>query len=573
MVEDRVQRRLAAILAADVVGYSRLMESDETRTLATLKARRKNVLEPLVAKHKGRIFKVTGDGVLIEFTSAVRSVQCAVELQQEMAAANGNQPEDRHIMLRIGVNLGDVMVEGGDLYGDGVNIAARLESIAQPGGILISAAAFDHVRNKIDLQFDDLGTQILKNIAEPMRIFRVAGMSHQSTSTPKLAADKPAIAVLPFTNMSGDPDQEYFSDGITEDIITELSRFHGVSVTARNSSFQYHNKAVDVRQVGRELGVQYVVEGSIRMKSGNVRVTVQLVDASTGNHLWAERYDRTFDDIFQMQDEVVHKIAARLEGRLATNIAELARRKPTNSMTAYDCVLQARQHLGTFDWAAAEPLARRAVALDPNYAQAHAWLSKSIVYRFFFELRVDLLKEALPLAQRAVTLDDGDGVCHVALAQCYLWQRQFERAGVHYDRAVALNPTDALTLAHRCRWLTSMGRHQEALEGLDEVLLLEPFPPSWYWEARSLALFAAKRYQETIDAIGRMSRLHYYNHAGLAACYAELGNTEAARAEAAETMRLKPDMSIERYMLTDPFKNAADTAAEIASLRKAGLPE
>ncbi|HEY7690537.1 MAG TPA: adenylate/guanylate cyclase domain-containing protein, partial [Dongiaceae bacterium] len=227
MVEDRVQRRLAAILAADVVGYSRLMESDETRTLATLKARRKNVLEPLVAKHKGRIFKVTGDGVLIEFTSAVRSVQCAVELQQEMAAANGNQPEDRHIMLRIGVNLGDVMVEGGDLYGDGVNIAARLESIAQPGGILISAAAFDHVRNKIDLQFDDLGTQILKNIAEPMRIFRVAGMSHQSTSTPKLAADKPAIAVLPFTNMSGDPDQEYFSDGITEDIITELSRFHG----------------------------------------------------------------------------------------------------------------------------------------------------------------------------------------------------------------------------------------------------------------------------------------------------------------------------------------------------------
>ncbi|HEX6093330.1 MAG TPA: adenylate/guanylate cyclase domain-containing protein, partial [Dongiaceae bacterium] len=291
MAGERVQRRLAAILAADVVGFSRLMEADEAGTLAALKARRKDVLEPLVARHEGRVFKVTGDGVLVEFASAVNAVQCAIDLQQAFGDANGDLPEERRIVLRLGVNLGDVMVEGGDLYGDGINIAARLQALADPGGILVSATAHDHVKNKLKAGFDDLGPQALKNLAEPVRAFRVAGISAMAAAPAKAPANKPSIAVLPFTNMSGDPEQQYFSDGITEDVITELSRFRSLFVIARNSSFQFRDKAVDIRRVARELGVQFVVEGSIRKLGGNLRITAQLIDAATGNHLWAERFD------------------------------------------------------------------------------------------------------------------------------------------------------------------------------------------------------------------------------------------------------------------------------------------
>jgi len=315
MAEERVQRRLAAILAADVVGYSRLMEQDEEGTLAALKGRRREVLEPLAAHHQGRVFKVTGDGVLVEFASAVNAVQCAVDLQQAMAAANGDQPDDRHIVLRIGINLGDVMVEGSDLYGDGVNIAARLEAIAEPGGILVSGTAHEHIKNKIKVGFDDLGSQTLKNIAEPVRAYRVTGTPAVTVAASKPATDKPSIAVLPFTNMSGDPDQQYFSDGITEDIITELSRFHGLFVIARNSSFQYRDKAVDVRLVARELGVQYLVEGSVRRMANRIRITAQLIDARTGSHMWSERFDCSISELFEVQDEVARTIVATLRVR------------------------------------------------------------------------------------------------------------------------------------------------------------------------------------------------------------------------------------------------------------------
>jgi TolB-like protein/class 3 adenylate cyclase/Tfp pilus assembly protein PilF len=567
-----MERRLAAILAADVVGYSRLMEQDEAWTMSALKARRHDILNPLVARHHGRIVKLMGDGVLVEFASAVNAVGCAVELQKKMAEASAGETDDRRIALRIGINLGDVIVEGGDLYGDGVIIAARLQALAEPGDIWIAASVHDQIEKKLALNFEDLGLREIKNMARPVHIYRIVGDTLPAQIMSGAPA-KPSIAVLPFVNMSGDPEQQYFSDGITEDIITELLRFRSLFVIARNSSFQYRDKSIDVRRVGRELSVQYVVEGSVRKAGNSVRITAQLVDAATGNHLWAERYDRTLDDIFAVQDEVVHKIAARLEGRLATKVAELARRKPTQSMAAYECVLQAREHLGTFDWSAAEPLLRQAIKLDPGYAQAYAWLAKSIVYRFFFDLRSELLDEALDYAQRGVGLDESDAVCHVALAQTYLFQRQFERAGVHYDRALALNPADVLTLAHRCRWLSSMGRQQEALAGLDEVLLREPFPPSWYWEARSIALLAARRYRDAIDAIGRMSRLHYYNHAYLAACHAQLGQLEEAKAEVAEVLRLRPDYTITRTMLSEPFKNPADAEPEVESLRKAGLPE
>ena len=334
MAEERSKRRLAAILAADVVGYTRLMQVDEAGTLATLKARRRDILQPILARHNGRIIKLMGDGVLVEFASAVDAVECAARLQEAMAAANAGQPQDHHIILRIGVNLGDVIVEGSDLYGDGVNIAARLELIAEPGSILISSTAHDHVSNKTKLGFDDLGAQALKNIAEPIRAYRVTGTPAVSVATPKAASEKPSIAVLPFENMSGDPEQEYFSDGLTEDIITELSRFRNLLVIARNSSFTFKRQAVDVMEVGRKLGARYVVEGSVRRAGNRIRITAQLLETATGNHLWAERYDRDLEDIFAVQDELVRAISGVIPGELDRHALEGLRRKPPGNLTA-----------------------------------------------------------------------------------------------------------------------------------------------------------------------------------------------------------------------------------------------
>jgi TolB-like protein len=575
MAEERAQRRLAAILAADVVGYSRLMQADEAGTLAALKTRRRDVLQPAITRHRGRIVKVMGDGVLVEFASAVNAVTCAVVLQEAMEAANAGLPDDRRIVLRIGINLGDVMVEGQDLYGDGVNIAARLEALAEPGTMVASQTVVGQIRGKVQFDFDDLGDQVLKNIAEPVRVYRISHRSANVVDAPRAPelASKPSVAVLPFTNMSGDPEQEYFSDGMTDDVITELSRFRNLFVIARNSSFAYKGRSVNIAAIARELRVEYILEGSVRKASQRVRITAQLIDAASGSHIWAERYDRELVDIFAVQDEVVNKIAARLEGRLAASIAHRARRKPTQSMDAYECILRARVHLGTFDWSAAEPLLLHATTLDPDYAQAHAWLAWSLICRFFFDSRAELLDRSLNHALRAVALDENDGLCHCLLAQAHTFRREFDAAGIHYERALALNPGDILTIAHRCRWLTCMGRQEEALAGLDDVILREPFPPSWYWEARAIALLAARRYRDAIEAISRMSRIHDYVHAYLAACHAQLGQGEEARAEAAEVLRMQPDFTIRRLMLAEPFKNPADAEPEVEGMRKAGLPE
>jgi TolB-like protein len=568
-----MERRLAAIVAADVVGYSRLMEQDEVGTLAALKTRRKEVLEPLVTKHQGRIFKVAGDGVLVEFVSAVNAVQCAVELQHGMAAANGDLPEDRRIMLRVGVNLGDVMVEGSDLYGDGVNIAARLEGIAEPGGILVSGTTYDYVKNKISAGFDELGTQTLKNIAEPVRAYRVVGTPAVMLAVPKVTTEKPSIAVLPFDNLSGDLERQFFSDGITEDIIAALSRFRSIFVIARNSSFQYRDKATDVRRIARELGVQYVVEGSVRKAGNQLRITAQLIDATTGNHVWAERYDGSLDDVFAVQDEVVHTIVASLEGRLATRIAEQSRRKPTQNLAAYECVLQAREHLSTFDTAAAEPLLRRAIELDPGYAQAHSWLAGVFLVNYFFDPQSDLLDHALVYGKRAVSLDPSDGLCHSGLGLIYMFRRQFELAGLHCERALALNPNDAGIIVDHGNWLTRIGRVTEALIEFDKALKRDPFPPSYYWETRSVALCQARRFEEAIEAVRRMSRLFSWSHAMLAACHAQLGRRDEARAEAAEVLRMQPDFTVSWLMREEPFENPADAEPLLEGLRMAGLPE
>jgi len=377
MAEERTQRRLAAILAADVVGYSRLMQLDEAGTLAALKTRRREVLQPAVARHRGRIVKVMGDGVLIEFASAVDAVECAVVLQEAMEAANADLPEDRWIVLRVGINLGDVMVDGSDLYGDGVNIAARIEALAEPGSIFVSGKVRQEVGSKLELSFEDLGERSLKNITGSVQVHRVSKSAPAVlAAAPSNAAgsSKPSIAVLPFSNMSGDPDQQYFSDGITEDIITELARDHSLLVIARNASFNFRGPAADIAVVRRALGVHYIVEGSVRKAGGRLRVTVQLIDALTQSHLWAERYDRDIQDVFAVQDEVTHAIVATLGGRIVASGAEQARGKPTAHWVAYDYFLQGRHFDYRYDLEQSITLFARAAELDPDYVDAHAWL-------------------------------------------------------------------------------------------------------------------------------------------------------------------------------------------------------
>jgi TolB-like protein len=580
MPEERAQRRLAAILAADVVGFSRLMEADEAGTLTALKARRKDVLEPLVAKHAGRVFKVTGDGVLVEFASAVNAVQCAVELQQAFAMANEGQPEDRRIALRIGVNLGDVMVEGGDLYGDGINIAARLEALAEPGGILISGTAHDHVGTKVKVGFDDIGPQTLKNIAQPVRAYRVTSLP-SSAQRARVAADKPAIAVLPFTNMSGDPEQEYFSDGITEDIITELSRFHSLLVIARNSSFQYKGKNVDLRRVARELNVHYVVEGSVRKLGGSVRITVQLIDAETGNHLWAERYDRKLEDIFAIQDEIVAGIAARVAGKITVAGIGKARRKSTTNLAAYDYLLRAQDHFtrtGAGDTGPVIQLLQEAIKADPNLSQAYAFLAIVRLYHFWAEAYAPALDwsdvdKAIEAGKRAVELDGEDTLSHAALANALANRRSFDIARHHVDTALALNPNDAAVLTDCAGFENFAGRHSVALERLDQVKRLDPHLSPWYFEIQGISLYQLRRYAEAAESFERMIAAPKHIDRYLAACYAQMGRMDEARAKVAEALQREPGFTIRRFALIEPYKLPADLDHMIEGMRKAGLPE
>ena len=450
MAEEPTRRRLAAILAADVVGFSRLMEQDETSTLTTLKARRKRVLEPLVSQHQGRIFKIVGDGVLIEFNSAVSAVQCAIELQRNMAEANSELPEARHIVLRIGVNLGDVIVEGSDLYGDGVNISSRLEGIAEPGGVLVSGTAFDYIKNKVNANFEDLGTQKLKNISEPVRVYRVSGVPRVLVTTPEALIDKPSIAVLPFLNMSTDAEYGYFADGITEDIITELSRFRSFCVIARNSSFIYKNRSANVRDIGRELGVQYLLEGSVRRARDRIRVTAQLVEAATGKHLWAERYDRNVEDIFGVQDEITRTIVASLPGHMEGAEQARALQRPTESFSAYDHWLRGRHFLNKGrskdDVLQARSHFEKAIELDPSYASAYVELAESYYAEYqspWTASREAAADRIFELSHRAVELDPHDSRTHLELAWSYLNVKgDLDLAQIQVDQALALNPND-----------------------------------------------------------------------------------------------------------------------------------
>jgi TolB-like protein len=586
MPEGRTQRRLAAILAADVVGYSRMMEQDEDGTLAKLKSRLKDVIEPLVTARRGRVFKSTGDGFLIEFGSAVNAVECAIALQESLASANEGRTDESPIVMRIGVNIGDVMVEGSDLFGDGVNIAARLEGLAEPGGILVSGTAYDYVRNKVKVGFEDLGLQTMKNISEPVRTYRVQMGSASASIRPTLALpDKPSIAVLPFQNMSGDLEQEYFADGIVEEIITALSRFKSLFVIARNSSFTYKNRPVDVKQVGYELGVRYVLEGSVRKAGNRVRITGQLIDTATGAHLWADRFEGDLADIFNLQDQITESVVGAIAPKLEQAEIERAKRKPTESLGAYEYYL--RGMAGVHRWtreANIEAISqfRQAVAVDPEYASAFGMLARCYSQRKVSGWVTDSLQESAEaerMAWRASQLGKDDAVALTAagIVLAYVVGNLDDGAAL-IEQALVLNPNLAwawLFSGYAKLWL---GEPDEAIERVARAMRLSPQDFQYFnmQTATAGAHFAAGRYAEAVswaEAAVRSNPDYILSNTILAASSALAGRSMHAERAASRLRQFQPSLCISHLMELFPLRRPEDRSKWIDGLRKAGLPE
>jgi len=585
MVSDSgLRHRLAAILAADVAGYSRLMAHDERATLGLLDASR-GVFRTRVEANQGRVIDMAGDSVLAVFETASGAVSAALEIQRALAITGEAMPEARRMRFRIGIHLGDVIEKtDGTVYGDGVNIAARLEGLAEPGGITVSGMVHEAVRSRVAAQFRDLGDQSFKNIAVPVRAFRVVrDATGVAAPVPAPVAlplpGKPSIAVLPFTNMSGDAEHEYFADGIVEDIITELSRYSELFVIARNSTFTYKGRAVKVQDVRRDLGVHYVVEGSVRRSGNRVRVTVQLIDAATGNHIWAERYDRDFVDLFDLQDELTRAIVATLPGRLGAAEAERLRRKPPSDMAAFDYVLAGKIHhhrATPEDNDEALRLLDKAIALDPQFAQAHAWKACTLgqaAERGFRDPPEKFLMLAWEEINKAVALDENDVECHRLLCEVCIDTRQLDQAVLHNERALAMNPNDPRLVAQKGEVLTWLGQPAEAVEWLETAMRLDPHGAPTRAHLLGRALFGAQRYAEALEAFRRIRVPRHGHLAFMAACAAQLGRDDEARERVAAALALKPDLTIKSFVEGLFYRDASDRDHLAAALRKAGLPE
>ncbi len=526
-----------------------------------------------------------GDGALAEFASAVDAVQCAAEIQRAMAERNREVPEVDRIAFRIGINLGDVIVEGDDIYGDGVNVAARLESLAEPGGVCISAKVHDEVRDRLELGFKDLGEQEVKNIARPVRVYKVvlspvAGPPVASAQAPSLP-DKPSIVVLAFQNMSGDPEQEYFADGIAEDVITDLSKVSGLFVIARNSAFTYKGKAVDLKQVSRELGVRHVLEGSVRKVGNRVRITAQLIDGTSGGHVWAERYDRDLHDIFEVQDEVTREIVAALKVRLTPEERRRVESRGTNSIEAYDHFLSGRQlfwQVSRETTKQAQVLFEKAIVLDPAFCLAYAYLAFTHSVQYVNRWSADpegSLTLAQKLVDRALALDPTEAEAHYVQGIIHLWHhKNVDQAIADAERAVALDPSFARGYGSLGAALHYAGRSEEALAQLATMTRLDPHHPAQYQHFLAQSLFALGRFEDAARA--SKARLARQPHSDvsrvlLAACYGHLGRAEEARAEWQEALRSNPDYSIEHRRQILPYKNPADFERVVEGLRKAGI--
>ena len=683
MTTQEVKRKLTAILSADVKGYSRLMGEDEVGTIRTLSTYHK-IMTTLIQQYRGRVVDAPGDNVLVEFGSVVDAVRCAIQIQKELKAKNTELPENQRMEFRMGVNIGDVIEEGKKIYGDGVNIAARVESLAEGGGICISGTAFDQVKNKLDLEYEFLGEKEVKNIAEPVRVYRVrlkpgveisvpkeerkpglnrwqwsvmavvlliitglvtlaiwksyapsvpsredvlkekiAAVSSEKpegqppTSTPKAVPseekkvfplpakptttvtpakpamevasvkkmvyplpDKPSIAVLPFVNMSDDPQQEYFSDGLTEDIITALSKVQRLFVIARNSTFTYKRKPVKVQQVAEELGVQYVLEGSVQRAGERVRITAQLIDALKGHHLWAERYDRDLKDLFVLQNEITMKILMALHVKLVEGEQALVRARGTNNFEAYEKFLQATEQHYLFTKEAgvrARQLCEEAITLDPRYSTAYALLS--VVYLAEVRYRwtkspSETMRQALEMAQKALALDPTTLIAQMAMGQIHMVKREYEEAIAWGERAVSTYPNADNAHVFLAWFLMAAGRPEESIPLVKQAIRRNPIPPGWYFVVLGHTYWMISRFDEAIVELKKAvaySPDDLLAHVALAAAYAEAGRLEEARIEAAEVMRIQPTFSIENYAKGRSYKNQAHLDRMIEALRKAGL--
>src|SRR5713226_5919909 len=568
LATERVERKLAAILAADVAGYSRLMGADEEGTLTRLKAHRRELIDPKIAEHRGRIVKTTGDGLLVEFASPVEAVRCAGEIQKAMREREGSLPEEGRIEIRVGINLGDVIIDEDDVYGDGVNIAARLEALADPGGVVISSTVFEQVRDRVPDSFEDLGDQQVKNIARPVRVYRLAQLPTPASPTamsPLPLPEKPSIAVLPFANMSGDLEQEYFADGMVEDIITALSRIRWLFVIARNSSFSYKGQSPNVRQVGRELGVRYVLEGSVRKAGGRVRITAQLIDATTGAHLWADRFDGALEDVFELQDKVAISATGVIEPTLRQSEIERARRKRPDSLDAYDLYLRALPYAFAAmpeDADKALALLGKAIELEPDFAAAHAIIAFCHEQRYLRGGMQEETKNAALRHARHAIAAGGDDAAALATAGFVIAVagRDFETALTAFDRSFALSSSSALALGFSSIVRAWKGDDAIAVEQANRALRLSPFDPLIYLPYVGLAYahFAAGRFEETVAAASLATQanprftvpqiLH-------AAALGSLDRSEDAKTVVQRLMGLQPGITVATAILSARYVN------------------
>jgi TolB-like protein/class 3 adenylate cyclase/Tfp pilus assembly protein PilF len=586
--EPRTERRLAAILAADVVGYSRLMGADEEGTLAALKAHRKELIDPLIAQHQGRIVKTTGDGLLIEFASIVDAVRCAVVMQHGMEDRNANLKESQRIRFRVGINVGDVIVDDGDIFGDGVNVAARLEALAEPGEICVSATVREHVGEKLPIGFADLGEHSVKNIARPVHVYRIETHVEREMTAPHAPEhemltppDRPSIAVLPFTNMSGDAEQDYFADGMVEDIITGLARIKWLFVIARNSSFVYKGKAVDVKQAGRELGVRYVLEGSVRKAASRVRVTGQVIEAETGRHVWAERYDRTLDDIFALQDELTMSVVAAIEPSLRQAEIDRVKRKRPDNLDAYDLVLRAMPlvYPAMPDGAAqALPLLETALKLEPDYALAHGFAAWAHEILFARSGRREENRSAAARHAQAAIAHGRDDALALSLGGFAMGMVAHDRDAARqaFEAALALSPSCALTYVFGSVVMILGGEVDRGIEWGERALRLSPFDPMSYAPLLAIALGRFQRGDDeaAVEAARKASQANPYfsfAHTMLAATQAKLGRMDAAKVAAARVLELEPGYTVSGMCAA--FDIHASLAAPLSeALRAAGLP-
>jgi adenylate cyclase len=626
----REQRRLAAIVAADVVGYSRLMGGDESGTLAALRALRRELVDPKIAEHGGRLVKTTGDGLLVEFASVVDAVGCAIELQTAMVERNVDVPEDRRMVLRIGVNEGDIIVDGDDIFGDGVNVAARLQEIALPGGLCVSSRVYDDVRNRLDTLFEDGGERSLKNIARPVQVYRwtpaatgssTAGQSVKATARPgrmawtitvaavvalgigswwwssapsgrpdaerattstaeavRSALSRPGVAVLPFINLSGEASQEYFSDGLTEDVIAALGRFGSLTVMARNAVFPFKGKNARPAEIGHELGVRYIVEGSVRRAGDRIRVSVQLTDALAGKLLWSQQYDEGLKDVFAVQDAITRQVAGALAVNLTRVELQRALSKPTESLDAYDLVLRGRERLLRSTRATnreARQLFERAAELDPKYADAYAWGARAYLEMANFGWTEDpnvALERSLEFSGKAVMLDPDSVLGRRMIGLVHLARAEYEQASAEIDRALALNPSDSVGLQAQAEALLWLGRLDESIELSEVAFHFDPLPPVSALFTLGLAYYEQRRLDDALRLLERATARFPespFIHALLAATFAQLDRpTEAAR-ERDAVMRFNPFFDAATF--GSRFQNPLHRAYLVEGVHKAGL--